>query len=188
MGHREIIEAAVQLFKKNGYPTTSMQDIANELGCTKAAIYYYFTGKEDLLLAIMNLTMTIAERNLAQVLAQELDPPQTLKAILKSHITSIFEEQAYITVFFFDKHYLSPENLHKINLRRRGYEQEIARVVEQGMKEGYLEQVEVQPIVYAMLGMCNWMIQWYQPAGRLKTEEIAQIYWELIYQGIIKKS
>jgi AcrR family transcriptional regulator len=187
MEQRVIIETAVQLFKKKGYPAASMQDIAKELGCTKAAIYYYFTGKEEILMAIMNQTMATAEKNLAQVLAQDLDPTQTLKAILKSHISSIFAEQAYITVFFFDKHYLSGDNLKEIDLRRRRYEEEIAQVVRRGIKEGYLEEVEVQPIVYAMLGMCNWMVQWYQPGGKLKAEEITQIYWELVFQGIKKK-
>jgi AcrR family transcriptional regulator len=181
-----IIETAVQLFKKKGYPATSMQDIAKEINCTKAAIYYYFSGKEEILMTIMEQAMTIAEDKMAQILTEELTPPQMLKAIIFGHMMAVFEEQAYITVFFFDKHYLSDENLGIIHLRRRQYEEKIAEVVKQGIDEGYLEPTEVLPVVYGILGMCNWMIQWYQPNGKLKPEEITDIYWQLISKGIIK--
>lgn len=187
MGQREvIIETAVQLFKQKGYPVTTMQDIANEMNCTKAALYYYFSSKEEILMEIMDQVMTIAEKKIELVLDKELNPPQTLKAILKGHILSVFEQPAYMTVFFFDEHFLSENNMEAIRSRRRKYEEKIFGVVSRGIKEGYLEPVEIKPIVYGLLGMCNWMVQWYQPSGKLKAEEIADIYWSLIFRGIEK--
>lgn len=49
----EIIEAAKKLFAKNGYSPTSMDDIAKDVGITKASLYYFFKGKEEIFSAII---------------------------------------------------------------------------------------------------------------------------------------
>ena len=187
MGQREvIIETAVQLFRKKGYPVTTLQDIAMELNCTKAGIYHYFTSKEEMLMEIMDQVMTIAEKQIEVVLVEDLNPPQMLKAILKGHIMAVFEEPAYMSVFFSDVHFLSETNMEAIYGRRRKYEEKIFEVVRRGIEGGYLESVEIKPVVYGILGMINWMGQWYQPGGKLNAEEIAEIYWALIFKGFEK--
>ncbi|MFH5877388.1 TetR/AcrR family transcriptional regulator [Arthrobacter sp. NA-172] len=53
-GTRENIQAvALRLFSEQGYESTSMRQIAEELGFTKAALYYHFKSKEDILRALM---------------------------------------------------------------------------------------------------------------------------------------
>ncbi len=44
---------ALDLFSRNGYDATSMRAISEELGVTKAALYYHFAGKEDLVRGIL---------------------------------------------------------------------------------------------------------------------------------------
>ena len=49
-----ILEVASKLFLEQGYDGTSVQQIANEVGCTKAALYYHFKdGKEEILQEMM---------------------------------------------------------------------------------------------------------------------------------------
>lgn len=43
-----ILEVAMELFLGQGYHATSMQQIANRLGITKAALYYHFASKSDI--------------------------------------------------------------------------------------------------------------------------------------------
>ena len=44
-----ILETALELFAQNGYPGTSMNDIAAQLGITKAALYKHYAGKQEIL-------------------------------------------------------------------------------------------------------------------------------------------
>jgi AcrR family transcriptional regulator len=46
---QQILETAQRLFAEIGYDATSLQMIADELGLTKAAVYYYFQAKSDIL-------------------------------------------------------------------------------------------------------------------------------------------
>jgi AcrR family transcriptional regulator len=47
-----ILDVAQALFTQYGYDKTSLRDIADRLGITKAALYYYFERKEDILLEL----------------------------------------------------------------------------------------------------------------------------------------
>ena len=44
-----ILETALELFAQNGYLGTSMNDIAERLGFTKAALYKHYTSKQEIL-------------------------------------------------------------------------------------------------------------------------------------------
>lgn len=48
-----IMQSALELFSKNGYHNTTIQDIANEAGIAKGGIYSYFESKEELLLSVV---------------------------------------------------------------------------------------------------------------------------------------
>src|SRR5579864_3751687 len=48
----EILDVALELFNEQGYDGTSLREIAERLGITKAALYYHFERKEDILLEL----------------------------------------------------------------------------------------------------------------------------------------
>src|SRR6266704_4931567 len=50
---QQIVETAQRLFVDLGYDATSLQMIADEMGLTKAAVYYHFRAKSDILHAAM---------------------------------------------------------------------------------------------------------------------------------------
>jgi AcrR family transcriptional regulator len=50
---QRILEIALRLFTEQGYDGTSLREIADELGVTKAALYYHFRTKEEILQSLM---------------------------------------------------------------------------------------------------------------------------------------
>ncbi|TWD73431.1 TetR family transcriptional regulator [Kribbella amoyensis] len=49
----EIHRAALELFSSQGYEKTSLREIAEQVGITKASLYYHYSSKQDLLRAII---------------------------------------------------------------------------------------------------------------------------------------
>src|SRR5580658_8958392 len=47
-----ILDVALELFTSQGFDKTALRDIADRLGITKAALYYYFERKDDILLEL----------------------------------------------------------------------------------------------------------------------------------------
>ena len=50
----QILEAAMKVFVKNGFSETRMDDIAENSGLSKGAIYHHYKSKKDLFLALID--------------------------------------------------------------------------------------------------------------------------------------
>lgn len=61
-----ILEVALDLFRRHGYEGTSIRDVAERMGLTKAAVYYHFPSKESLLADVLTPAMTRVRRVLAE--------------------------------------------------------------------------------------------------------------------------
>lgn len=59
--HNEILAAAGRRFAVTGYKGTSLQDIAREVGCSKATVLYHFANKEALLGELMAPAIAMLE-------------------------------------------------------------------------------------------------------------------------------
>ncbi len=58
LAKKKIIKAAYALFESKGYHSTSMDDIAREIGVSKASLYSYFKSKEDILIITVRQALT----------------------------------------------------------------------------------------------------------------------------------
>ena len=186
IGREKIISVAVELFHEKGYRATSVQDIANKCGVTKAALYYYIQSKEEILWEIFDKTMTTAEQRMEELMNRKMPVEERLKAVVYNHIMNVRDEAPYITIFFTEKAHLPINKQEEINHRRRTYEKKISAIFEQGINEGILKPLPVLPTVYGLLGICNWMYQWYNPHGKFSPEEMANLYSEILLLGILK--
>src|ERR1700722_11309691 len=62
-----ILDVALELFNDQGYDKTSLREIAEHLGLTKAALYYHFERKEDILLQLHLRIHALGEQALVQL-------------------------------------------------------------------------------------------------------------------------
>lgn len=60
----QILLVSTELFKEQGYEKTSIQDIINEIGMSKGAIYHHFKSKEEILHAVMEQQFSYANQML----------------------------------------------------------------------------------------------------------------------------
>lgn len=183
----EIILAAVKLFEKKGYAATSVQDISNELGFTKAALYYYIESKEEILWEIFDRTMSTAEKRMQELMKEEMDPVSRLKKIIVNHIKNYQDEIPFMKVFFSEKYQLPPEKLKEITYRERRYVNIISDVIGEGTAQGKFKPIAPHVVTYGILGMCNWMCHWYNTKGVLRAEQISEIFKILILSGLYQE-
>jgi AcrR family transcriptional regulator len=74
-----ILDVALELFTSQGYDKTSLRDIAVRLGITKAALYYYFERKDDILLEL-HLRLHAVGTQVADELEAVQDGPARVEA------------------------------------------------------------------------------------------------------------
>jgi AcrR family transcriptional regulator len=63
--HERILDVALDLFLEKGYDKTSLREIAEQLGFSKAALYYHFASKDDIFMALHNRLHRLAEGSLS---------------------------------------------------------------------------------------------------------------------------
>ncbi len=98
---RRLLNAAMVLFGQYSFAGTSLQMIADELGLTKAAIYYHFRTREQLLLALMD--PILEEIGAAVEAAGERNGPAArAEAMLAGYAAVVAKNRAVAAITIFD--------------------------------------------------------------------------------------
>lgn len=186
-----ILTEAARLFCEKGYHATSMEDLAAAVGIKKGSLYYYIESKEQLLLEIAEL---IPPKFIAGVVTlledTQLTAEQKVRTAIMRHL-ELFRTETGLTwsrVFLREYRALPSEHRRKFLEQRQQYENVLRRLIAEGVERGEFAQVDVAMVTRAILGMCNWAIEWYSPNGKLSTEEIASIFSDLILKGLLRSS
>ena len=77
----DVFRAAAELMVEKGYAGTSIGDIAQSVGMTKAGLYHHISGKQDLLYQILNHAMDELERVVSTPVRLIEDPEERLRQL-----------------------------------------------------------------------------------------------------------
>jgi len=88
MQRESILDAASSFFIEKGFGGTNINDIADKLGMTRTAVYYYFPSKESILEALTE-EVTQQASKLARTISDraELPPDEALRQLIVRHAT-----------------------------------------------------------------------------------------------------
>lgn len=175
-GAREpILAAAADLFHERGYAATSMQDIARAVGLSRPALYYHFRDKHDILAALVEQITLRTEREATRIAAARPGRgcAAVLRDIVRSHALIILEQPAQFAVLLREERHL-PEPARETQRRgKRDLLDRFAAVIAAGAVSGEFRVVDAQLAALSIFGMCNWTIEWFRPAGRLRAVDVA---------------
>jgi TetR/AcrR family transcriptional regulator, cholesterol catabolism regulator len=172
----EILRAAMKLFRKQGFNGTSIIEIAKEVGLPKGSIYNYVRSKEELLYEMITFGIRAVLPEVREIVASNDNGAAKLRRMVYVNVLSLAKHHDFIAIFFHDKNNLSSEHYEEYVGLRSEMEGHFKSIIEQGMTEGLFKKTEVTLLSFAVMGMCNWMTQWYRADGRLSSEEIATIF------------
>jgi AcrR family transcriptional regulator len=194
---QEILRTAARLFQQRGYDATSMNDVAAALKLSKGGLYHHFQSKDEILYEIMNHAMEITEERVLNPVRGIADAEERLRALIRLHIEVVLSPRdREITVMLHENHPLPPSLRKRINGRKKDYVhflekllgevQEKSRDKAQGNHKPINAKVKVSPraAAFALLGMINWIYQWYKPEGDLQAQNLVPQFTDLIFGGI----
>ena len=190
---KQIFFAAARLFCEQGYDATTMSDIGDAIGVTKAAIYHFVPGgKQDLLFAIINYGMDTVDEVVIAPAKEIKDAEQRLRAIIISHAKLVMRRSTEggfnpVTVVTDEVASLSPAQRKKIDQRKRAYMDLVSETLEQLQDEGkFKDQLDVTVVAFSLIGTIIWLGHWYRPDGRLSSDEVAEIICRMALGGLMR--
>jgi AcrR family transcriptional regulator len=199
---QEILRTAARLFQQRGYDATSMNDVAAALKLSKGGLYHHFQSKDEILFEIMNHAMEITQDRVLTPVRTIADPEERLRTLIRLHIEVVLSPRdREITVMLHENHPLPPSLRKRINVRKKDYvhflEKLMAEVQDKRAAQdraqksgrengGSAAKPRVSPraAAFALLGMINWIYQWYKPEGDLQTNNLIPQFTDLIFGGI----
>ena len=185
---QEIVEAAAHLFRKNGYASTSFNDIAEALGTDRATIYYYVASKRELLLEAVRDAVASVSNGALEIRKSNVPPGEKLRKLISSLLTSYAENYPNQYVYIQEGMAVNKEqDAHLFKLGKL-YERCVVEVIEEGMADGSFRRGgDPKVIMYGLLGALNWTHRWMNPRGRLSAQEIADIFSSLFLEGLLPR-
>jgi TetR/AcrR family transcriptional regulator, cholesterol catabolism regulator len=200
---QEILRTAARLFQQRGYDATSMNDVAAALKLSKGGLYHHFKSKDEILYEIMNHAMEITQERVLNPVRGIADPEERLRSLIRLHIEVVLSPRdREITVMLHENHPLPPALRKRINARKKEYihflENLMAEVQNAQMQNTHFQnthlknkaqrhsngKVSPRAAAFALLGMINWIYQWYKPEGDLQTQNLIPQFTGLIFGGI----
>src|SRR5438094_9061321 len=170
----EVYRTAAQIILRKGYDATSINDIANALGMTKAGLYHYINGKKELLFDIMNFGLDELDEEVVTPACSIADASSRLRFIITSHARLVMGGQGAITILVDEITALTPAQNRKITRRKREYFNRLRDLLDQLKAEGRLQEVDTTTATFSLLGMINWLSRWFSQDGKFTPEQVSE--------------
>jgi AcrR family transcriptional regulator len=160
----EMYEHAIRLFAERGFAGTSLQDIADAMGMTRPALYYYVKSKDELLAKLAADVAGGSAAEMAELVGRtDLDPVAKLHGIAKLTVRRMAFQPDRFRLLIRSEAELPPELAESYDVNRRAVLKVVSTAIDQGIRAGQLRPVDSRVAALAVIGMCNWVAWWFRP-------------------------
>jgi AcrR family transcriptional regulator len=182
-----MLREAARLFMATGYHGTSVDDIAAAARVSKAAVFYHFPSKSDILYEIYG---TVVREMTSRIDGHpgDLTPSQRLHHVMRDVMEVVALMPVEVTVFYQEGPLLSSclprkqaNELRAIEVKFTNY---VIDAVEDGMNNGSMRRLDPTLTAYAFIAMVSWASRWYNVGGRSSAMEIADLFFSIGMQGL----
>jgi AcrR family transcriptional regulator len=183
-----ILEAAARLICAKGYDATSIQDIADATGLTKAGLYHHIRSKESLLLEIQHYGMDVFEERVLSQVVSIADPLDRLKACMEKNVLLVTQGWSKeVTIILHEHATLTGEARAQMNARKKRYVRFLETSFAEAVRAGRIRPVNPKVAAFAFLGMVLWIYKWFRADGPISAEQLAVDMQDLFFGGLEAK-
>ena len=179
-----ILDAALDLFSRQGYHSSRMDDIVSEAKVSKGSIYFHFPNKEQLFLALVDQFADLIERNVSEAIAQENKGIDRVRAAISSVLTTFARYRRPAKLLLVQAVGLGTV----FEQKRQEIHERFARIIQtfldEAVAQGDIENVNTHVAAHAWMGaIYTLVIQWVSTAEPSK-EEILEHLLPLLLRSV----
>jgi AcrR family transcriptional regulator len=194
--HRRILEAAKEVFFRDGFMGANLDEVAERAGVAKGTLYRYFESKAELYVAILSHNGAVFEEKLKSVLVPGLEPPEKLRRVSRFYFQHYVENQDYFQIFW------AIENQSVIGELPSSMVEEVTklwernlrileRIIEEGVREGFFLEYDPWEVANILWTLANGVIQTERsaPRRRLRQRALDRVFEDaidLVMRGLAK--
>ena len=180
-----IRDAAAGLFAEHGFDGSSMADLAQSCGMTKAGLYHYYASKEEVLFDILNEHLGRVAQIVCDVAAagRGRPPADRLEAIVTSLLAAYAHADAKHKVQLNELWRLPPEQREVIKALEREVVRVVAETLGQINPRLAAQAGLLKPVTMSLFGVLNWHYTWFREDGPMSRADYARLATRLFLEG-----
>jgi len=177
-----MLKAAAQCFNQKGYSGTSLRDVADLLGLTDAALYYYVRNKEELVYLCYVRAADLGREALDRAWSEGENGMDVILRYFRYHIEMMVGERGPIAIMS-EVPSLKPDHRDEVLELSRQHSKNFEAVLEAGIKDGSVAPCNVRMTGNAIMGSINWIPKWYHGDPKL-AKKLTEEFPEILARGL----
>jgi AcrR family transcriptional regulator len=186
MTRDDILEAAAQVFRQNGFHAASMADIAEAVNLQKASLYHHVSSKQEILFELLDRALELLLERISPIASMDLPAEDRLCRMIREYLQILAENTDLSAVLLFEHRSLEGRQHARHVPNRDKFEDLWRDVLADGVRSRQFACDDIALTARAILGILNWTITWYRPNGPLTVDQIAEHYSSLLLNGLRK--
>ena len=188
----QILQAAMEVFARQGFVNTKIEDITRAASIGKGTIYEYFQSKQEIFSEAYHFMFSGMEESITEHLNSTDNPEQKLVLLITSMTDFILEhryEFAEIIMDFWAEgvRRKDPEMLKIIDLNHlyQVYRDLISQILKDGIQKGTFKECDTHSLASVLIGALDGlMLQWMIDKGSIDLRKLTQALIQSLFEGI----
>jgi TetR/AcrR family transcriptional regulator, cholesterol catabolism regulator len=184
----QILAESARVFARKGYEGASMRDIAEACGISKSLLYHHFTNKDEIYARVavgttQELYLFVRER-----IPPAARPSEKIRAFMVA-TAEYFRRYRWEWIASTTAFWNSPDRSRQKErmTRRDRYEKFLRSLLQEAIDAGEIRDVDVAMAGRLILSSLNWMHRWYKPEKAMTPEQIADLFFDMVFEGLVAR-
>jgi len=179
-----IIEKARRLFLEKGFAAASMRDLAEHVGVEAASLYNHIQSKSEILQEICFKVANDFISNLEQVESSQSSALEKMEILIRFHIRMMLKEYESIYISDHEWRHLPEPYLSNFLNQRRHYRKRLSAIIEQGIQNGEMKQIEPYVAVLTILSAISGIESWHRSRKTVSEKDIEENMAKFLVEGL----
>ena len=182
----KIIKTASALFSERGYSAVSMRDLAEAIGIKAASIYNHVSSKQEILSLIIIRTAEEFTEGMKVIAASKNSALEKMKSIIEMHTRITLNNTHALATLNQDWIHLVEPDLSYFKDMRKGYEQNIRKIIKKGVKNKEFKKLDIEAMLFSTLSTLRSLYLWYPETNKKQEKKLIEQLQRLLIEGIGK--
>lgn len=183
----QLVRLAAERFAERGYHATSIREIAEAAGILPGSLYAHIRSKEDLLYDIVTGAAAQFLAGVEAIAEGPWPPADKLRRAMRAHVHVVATHRESSRVFLEDWKALDEPRRGEVRALRDRYESLWDAIIREGIRRRAFRGVDPRFARLLVLSAASWTYTWYDPAGPLQPDEIADRFTDLLLEGLARR-
>ncbi len=182
-----VLHAAAKVFRRHGYASSSLRQIARQAGMQAGSLYYHFDSKDDLVEEVLTEGVRRVETRVREALEASADAPplDRIRLAMEIHLATLHDKSDYASAHIRCFAHVPSDIRRRLRHVREDYDAIWIDLLETADAAGLIAaDVDLATLRFALIGMMNWTLEWPRVAGA-KPTDLADRFYRIAFEGAV---